>query len=244
MLGNKTMDHTAASGSVIFLENVYKKYGRDDRVPALGGVSLEIRAGEFVFVVGRSGSGKTTLIRLLTRELTADEGEIYVLDQNLKKLRRSGVSALRRRLGIVFQDFRLLKDRTVYENAALAMRAAGAKKDQIPERVEEVLAWVGLSDKKDAMPGQLSGGEQQKAALARALVNRPEIILADEPTGNLDQDSAREIMALLYRIYREGTTVLVVTHNREIVKRMQKRVITMEGGLVVSDTGMAPEGKG
>lgn len=244
MLGNETMDHTAASGSVIFLENVYKKYGREDPVPALGGVSLKIKAGEFVFVTGRSGSGKTTLIRLLTRELKADQGEVRVLDQDLNKLRRSGVSALRRRLGIVFQDFRLLKDRTVYENVALALRAMGTPGNQIPGRVEEVLQEVGLSDKKEAMPGQLSGGEQQKAALARALSGHPEIILADEPTGNLDQDSAREIMALLYKVYREGTTVLVVTHNREIVQRMQKRVITMEGGLVVSDQEKAPGRKG
>ena len=244
MLGNETMDHTAASGSVIFLENVYKKYGREDPVPALGGVSLKIKAGEFVFVTGRSGSGKTTLIRLLTRELKADQGEVRVLDQDLNKLRRSGVSALRRRLGIVFQDFRLLKDRTVYENVALALRAMGTPGNQIPGRVEEVLAEVGLSDKKEAMPGQLSGGEQQKAALARALSGHPEIILADEPTGNLDQDSAREIMALLYKVYREGTTVLVVTHNREIVQRMQKRVITMEGGLVVSKLEKAPGRKG
>lgn len=244
MLGNETMDHTAASGSVIFLENVYKKYGREDPVPALGGVSLKIKAGEFVFVTGRSGSGKTTLIRLLTRELKADQGEVRVLDQDLNKLRRSGVSALRRRLGIVFQDFRLLKDRTVYENVALALRAMGTPGNQIPGRVEEVLSEVGLSDKKEAMPGQLSGGEQQKAALARALSGHPEIILADEPTGNLDQDSAREIMALLYKVYREGTTVLVVTHNREIVQRMQKRVITMEGGLVVSDQEKAPGRKG
>ena len=244
MLGNETMDHTAASGSVIFLENVYKKYGREDPVPALGGVSLKVKAGEFVFVTGRSGSGKTTLIRLLTRELKADQGEVRVLDQDLNKLRRSGVSALRRRLGIVFQDFRLLKDRTVYENVALALRAMGTPGNQIPGRVEEVLQEVGLSDKKEAMPGQLSGGEQQKAALARALSGHPEIILADEPTGNLDQDSAREIMALLYKVYREGTTVLVVTHNREIVQRMQKRVITMEGGLVVSDLEKAPGRKG
>ena len=244
MLGNETMDHTAASGSVIFLENVYKKYGREDPVPALGGVSLKVKAGEFVFITGRSGSGKTTLIRLLTRELKADQGEVRVLDQDLNKLRRSGVSALRRRLGIVFQDFRLLKDRTVYENVALALRAMGTPGNQIPGRVEEVLQEVGLSDKKEAMPGQLSGGEQQKAALARALSGHPEIILADEPTGNLDQDSAREIMALLYKVYREGTTVLVVTHNREIVQRMQKRVITMEGGLVVSDQEKAPGRKG
>ena len=244
MLGNETMDHTAASGSVIFLENVYKKYGREDPVPALGGVSLKVKAGEFVFVTGRSGSGKTTLIRLLTRELKADQGEVRVLDQDLNKLRRSGVSALRRRLGIVFQDFRLLKDRTVYENVALALRAMGTPGNQIPGRVEEVLSEVGLSDKKEAMPGQLSGGEQQKAALARALSGHPEIILADEPTGNLDQDSAREIMALLYKVYREGTTVLVVTHNREIVQRMQKRVITMEGGLVASDQEKAPGRKG
>ena len=244
MLGNETMDHTAASGSVIFLENVYKKYGREDPVPALGGVSLKVKAGEFVFVTGRSGSGKTTLIRLLTRELKADQGEVRVLDQDLNKLSRSGVSALRRHLGIVFQDFRLLKDRTVYENVALALRAMGTPGNQIPGRVEEVLAEVGLSDKKEAMPGQLSGGEQQKAALARALSGHPEIILADEPTGNLDQDSAREIMALLYKVYREGTTVLVVTHNREIVQRMQKRVITMEGGLVVSDQEKAPGRKG
>ena len=244
MLGNETMDHTAASGSVIFLENVYKKYGREDPVPALGGVSLKVKAGEFVFVTGRSGSGKTTLIRLLTRELKADQGEVRVLDQDLNKLRRSGVSALRQRLGIVFQDFRLLKDRTVYENVALALRAMGTSGNQIPGRVEEVLQEVGLSDKKEAMPGQLSGGEQQKAALARALSGHPEIILADEPTGNLDQDSAREIMALLYKVYREGTTVLVVTHNREIVQRMQKRVITMEGGLVASDQEKAPGRKG
>ena len=243
MLGNKTMDHTAASGSVIFLENVYKTYGGRDQAPALGGVSLKVRPGEFVFITGRSGSGKTTLIRLLTRELKADQGEVYVLGEDLKKLGRSGVTALRRRLGIVFQDFRLLQDRTVYKNVALAMRAVGTPGNQIPGRVEEVLAEVGLSDKKEAMPGQLSGGEQQKAALARALVNRPEIILADEPTGNLDQDSAREIMALLYKVYREGTTVLVVTHNREIVQRMQKRVITMDGGLVVSDLEKAPGGK-
>ena len=213
-------------------------------MPALGGVSLKIKAGEFVFVTGRSGSGKTTLIRLLTRELKADQGEVRVLDQDLNKLRRSGVSALRRRLGIVFQDFRLLKDRTVYENVALALRAMGTPGTQIPGRVEEVLQEGGLSDKEEAMPGQLSGGEQQKAALARALSGHPEIILADEPTGNLDQDSAREIMALLYKVYREGTTVLVVTHNREIVQRMQKRVITMEGGLVVSDQEKAPGRKG
>ena len=235
MLGNQTTDHTAASGSVIFLENVYKKYDAADQVPALGGISLDIKPGEFVFVTGNSGSGKTTLIRLLTRELKADKGEIRVLDQDLKKIRRGRISALRRRLGIVFQDFRLLKERTIYDNVALAMRAVGTPRGRIKPRVEEVLNQVGLLDRKDARPGQLSGGEQQKAALARALVNHPEIILADEPTGNLDADSAWEIMELLDRANRAGTTVVVVTHNREIVEKMHKRVITMKRGMITRD---------
>ncbi len=235
MLGNQTTNHTAASGSVIFLENVTKKYDAADQVPALSGISLSIEAGEFVFVTGSSGSGKTTLIRLLTRELSADKGTVRVLDQDLTRIRRGRISRLRRRLGIVFQDFRLLRDRTIYDNVALAMRAVGAPAATVRPRVEEVLNQVGLLDRKTARPGQLSGGEQQKAALARALVNHPEIILADEPTGNLDADSAWEIMDLLEAANQAGTTVVVVTHNREIVEKMAKRVITMKRGMIIRD---------
>lgn len=218
---------------LIVLHEVHKSY--QTGAPALSGVNLRIKRGEFVFVVGDSGSGKSTLIKLLLRELTPTLGEIYVDGINVEKIRRKKVPKYRRKMGVVFQDFRLLKDRNVYENVAFAQRITQVPTKQIRKNVPSILAMVGLAGKYKAKPRQLSGGEQQRVALARALVNRPDILLADEPTGNLDPRNSRDIMTLLEEINKEGTTVVVVTHDREIVNELQKRVVTMNRGIVVSD---------
>ena len=218
---------------MITLENVSKSYAKGQ--PALNDVSLHIDKGEFVFIVGNSGSGKSTLIKLLLKELEPTSGTIIVNDQNLGKMKRRKVPKYRRGVGVVFQDFRLLKDRNVYENVAFAQRVIERPNRVIKKRVPEILTLVGLAEKYKSFPRELSGGEQQRVALARALVNRPNILLADEPTGNLDPKNSLEIMKLLEEINERGTTVLVVTHNREIVNSFRKRVITMRKGEIVSD---------
>lgn len=221
------------NGDVITLENVSKSYSSG--APALNGVDLRVKKGEFVFIIGDSGSGKSTMIKLLLRELTATSGRVTVMGENLSKLRRRKVPKYRRSLGIVFQDFRLLKDRNVFENVAFAQRIIQTPIKEIKRNVPAVLSVVGLAGKYKALPKELSGGEQQRVAIARALVNRPAILLADEPTGNLDPDTTWEIMKLLEKINENGTTILMVTHNREIVDTMKKRVVTMRKGVIVSD---------
>ena len=218
---------------VIYLDNVRKVYSTGS--PALNGITLGIGKGEFVFIVGDSGSGKSTLIKLLLRELTATSGEVYVMGSDLAKLKHRQVPRFRRNLGVVFQDFRLLNDRNVYENVAFAQRIVETPAMEIRRNVPAILATVGLAGKYKAKTKEMSGGEQQRVALARALVNRPSILLADEPTGNLDPKNSWEIMGLLEEINESGTTVVVVTHNREIVNAMHKRVITMRKGVIVSD---------
>ena len=226
-------DEMIEENGIIFLHNVSKTYSTG--APALNGVTLSINSGEFVFIVGDSGSGKSTLIKLLLRELTATSGSVYVMGHNLAKLKHRQIPKFRRNLGVVFQDFRLLNDRNVYENVAFAQRIIETPAKEIRRNVPSVLATVGLAGKYKAKPKRLSGGEQQRVALARALVNKPSILLADEPTGNLDPRNSWEIMKLLEDINDNGTTVVVVTHNREIVNAMQKRVITMKKGVIVSD---------
>ena len=218
---------------MITLENVVKSY--PNGVGAINGISLHIDRGEFVFIVGDSGSGKSTLIKLLLKELEPTEGTIRVNGVLLNRMKKRNIPKYRRKIGCVFQDFRLLKDKTVYENVAFAQRVIGVSTRRIKESVPAMLQMVGLSAKYKMFPQQLSGGEQQRVALARALVNSPDILLADEPTGNLDPKTSREIMKLLEEINRMGTTVVVVTHSEEIVARMHKRVITMERGCVISD---------
>ncbi len=218
---------------IIYLDNVSKSYSA--KAPALNNVTLSIGRGEFVFIVGDSGSGKSTLIKLLLRELTATSGNVYVLGNDLAKLKHRKVPMFRRNLGVVFQDFRLLNDRNVYENVAFAQRIVEVPGKEIRRNVPSILATVGLAGKYKAKTRQLSGGEQQRVALARALINNPSILLADEPTGNLDPKNSWEIMKLLEEINERGTTVLVVTHNKEIVNAMQKRVVTMKKGIIVSD---------
>ncbi len=230
---NKKSKKTINPDDLIILDNVTKSYSTG--APALNGVNLKVKKGEFVFIVGDSGSGKSTLIKLLLRELLQTSGEIYVNGLNLSRLRRRQVPKYRRNLGVVFQDFRLLKDRNVYDNVAFAQRIVLTPTRQIKRNVPAILAIVGLAGKYKAKPKQLSGGEQQRVALARALVNKPPILLCDEPTGNLDPKNSWEIMKLLEQINKRGTTVLVVTHNREIVNEMQKRVVTMKKGVIVSD---------
>lgn len=218
---------------MIKLEHVSKAYTAG--IPALNDINLEIAEGEFVFVVGDSGSGKSTLIKLLLKELEPTEGIITVDEKKLHTIRHRQVPKFRRNLGVVFQDFRLLKDRNVYDNVAFAQRVIGASVRESRKKVPQMLSMVGLAAKYKSYPKQLSGGEQQRVAIARALINQPKILLADEPTGNLDANNAWEIMKLLEEINARGTTVLVVTHNMEIVKVMNKRVITMKKGVIVSD---------
>ena len=217
---------------MITFENVTKSYGNG--APALSNLNIEIEEGEFV--VGTSGSGKSTFIKLLLKELEPTEGKIIVNDTELRKLRSGKTAKYRRKVGVVFQDFRLLKDRNVYENIAFAQRVIGVSTREIKKNVPRMLSLVGLSEKYKSFPNELSGGEQQRVALARALVNKPALLLADEPTGNLDPGNSWEIMKLLDEINKQGTTVVVVTHNMEIVERMQKRVITMKKGIKVSDS--------
>lgn len=218
---------------MIKLEHVSKSYSAG--IPALNDVNLEIEDGEFVFIVGDSGSGKSTLIKLLLKELEPTEGVITVDGKVLSKIRRKQVPKYRRNVGVVFQDFRLLKDRNVYDNVAFAQKVVGEPNSHIRKKVPLMLSMVGLAAKYRSFPRQLSGGEQQRVALARALVNRPDILLADEPTGNLDPKTSEEIMKLLEQINERGTTVLVVTHNKEIVNQMKKRVVTMHDGVIISD---------
>lgn len=218
---------------IIFLDNVSKVYSKG--APAINGITLGIGKGEFVFIVGDSGSGKSTLIRLLLRELTVTSGNVYVMGSDLANLKHRQVPKFRRNLGVVFQDFRLLNDRNVYENVAFAQRIIEVPAGEIRRNVPTILATVGLAGKYKAKTRQLSGGEQQRVALARALVNKPSILLADEPTGNLDPKNSWEIMMLLEEINQSGTTVVVVTHNREIVNAMHKRVVTMKRGIIISD---------
>ena len=218
---------------MIEISNVSKTYETGNK--AIKDVSLTIDDGEFVFVVGRSGSGKSTLMKLLLKELEPTRGRIVVNDMDLGKMPRRYIPKYRRRLGVVFQDFRLLKDRTVFENVAFAQRVIGVPGRVIKETVPEMLRLVGLSSKYKAYPRQLSGGEQQRVAIARALINNPEVLLADEPTGNLDSFNTHGIMKLLEEINQRGTTVIVVTHSQEMVDEMNKRVITMERGSIISD---------
>ena len=218
---------------MISLEHVSKSYAAG--IPALNDVNIEIEDGEFVFVVGDSGSGKSTLIKLLLKELEPSEGTISVNGHRLNKIRRRHIPKFRRNIGVVFQDFRLLEDRNVYENVAFAQRVVGESNRTIKKNVPSMLSMVGLAAKYRSFPRQLSGGEQQRVAIARALINEPKILLADEPTGNLDNNNAWETMKLLEEINNKGTTVVVVTHNMEIVKAMNKRVITMNKGVVISD---------
>ena len=218
---------------MIEINDVSKTY--ENGTKALHHVDLVIEDGEFVFFMGKSGSGKSTLLRLLLKEIDASEGEIVVDDYTLSNMPRSYIPKYRRKLGVVFQDFRLLPDRTVYENVAFAQRVIGKSIHDIRESVPDILRKVGLSSKYKSYPNQLSGGEKQRVAIARAIVNKPSILLCDEPTGNLDEATARDIMSLIDDINKQGTTVVVITHSRAIVDSMGKRVITLEKGVVKSD---------
>ena len=236
MFGKKKRTKKAVyEENLIVLENVTKSYQSGNGAHALNGVNLKIKKGEFVFIVGDSGSGKSTLIKLMLRELVPTSGEIYVNGENLAKLKHRQVPVYRRNLGVVFQDFRLLKDRNVYENVAFAQRIVQTPNREIKKNVPAILSIVGLAGKYKAKPKQLSGGEQQRVAMARALINKPPILLSDEPTGNLDPKNSWEIMKLLEQINKRGTTIIVVTHNKEIVNEMQKRVITLKKGVIISD---------
>lgn len=218
---------------MIKLEHVSKSYSAG--IPALNDVNLNIEEGEFVFVVGDSGSGKSTLIKLLLKELEPTEGTITINGRKLNKIRRRQIPKFRRNIGVVFQDFRLLKDRNIYDNVAFAQKVIGESTRSVRKNVPSMLSMVGLAAKYRSYPRQLSGGEQQRVAIARALINKPKILLADEPTGNLDPKNSWEIMQLLEEINANGTTVVVVTHNREIVNAMHKRVVTVKRGVIVSD---------
>jgi cell division transport system ATP-binding protein len=222
-----------SAGSMIVFESVTKVYEPD--VVALNQVSFHIDKGEFVFVVGASGSGKSTLIRLLLKELEPTNGKIVVGGRDLTRLKRSKVPMLRRNVGCVFQDFKLLPRRTAAENVAYALKVQGESRASIRRKVPEVLSMVGLSHKTNSLPEELSGGEQQRVSIARAFVNHPPLLVCDEPTGNLDPDTSVGIMQLLYRINMSGTTILMVTHDREMVDKMRKRVIQLEDGRLARD---------
>lgn len=218
---------------IIAMEHISKQY--TEGVDALHDISIRIDKGEFVFVVGKSESGKSTFIKLLLKELEPTEGKLFVGGRLVTNLRRKQIPVYRRKIGIVFQDFRLLKNRTVFENIAFAQQIIGVPKRQIAINVPIMLEMVGLKEKANVYPNQLSGGEQQRVAIARALVNKPPILLADEPTGNLDPQNAWEIMMLLQEVNKMGTTVVVVTHNNDVVDIMQKRVVTLEQGRLIRD---------
>jgi len=223
---------------MIRLENVTKTY-RGAGVSALAEVQLQIDRGEFVFLVGSSGSGKSSLLRLMLREEKPDSGDLFVLGENLRTLPQRRVASYRRKLGVVFQDFRLLPNKTVYQNIAFALQVIGKSRAFIETSVPDVLRLVGLEDKSSSFPAALSGGEQQRVAIARALVNRPELLLADEPTGNLDPDNSKEIMGLLSRINLAGTTIVMATHDRGVVDQMQRRVVEIKEGRIVRDAETA-----
>ena len=218
---------------MIEFTDVVKNYSPDTQ--ALRGITMQIDDGEFAFLVGPSGSGKSTIIKLITGELKPTSGSVHVNGYSLERIRKREIPYLRRTVGVVFQDFRLIATKTVYENLAFAMRAVGAQKKEIEERIPYILELVGMEDKANRHPNELSGGEQQRLAIARALVNNPSTIIADEPTGNLDPARALEIMVLLQEINNLGTTVLVVTHAQELVDRFEKRVIAIDEGVVVHD---------
>lgn len=218
---------------MIQFNNVVKSYQQGNN--ALAGVSMQIEDGEFCFLTGPSGSGKSTIIKLITGELKPTSGTIHVNGYSLERIRRREIPYLRRTVGVVFQDYRLIEKMTVYENVAFAMRVVGAREKEIRERVPYVLELVGLSNKMNRHPTEMSGGEQQRLAIARALVNNPSTIIADEPTGNLDPERSMEIMSLLQEINNLGTTVLVVTHEKDLVQLFSKRVIVIDDGIVVSD---------
>ena len=220
---------------VITFDHVTKTYPAQPKKPALSDVTLQIFAGEFIFLVGHSGSGKSTFIRLLTREIKPTSGKIYVADEDLTTMRNWRVPYLRRNIGCVFQDFKLLPNKTVFENVAFALEVIGKSRHVIKTQVPEVLRLVGLSDKLNSYPDQLSGGQQQRVSIARAIVNRPPLLICDEPTGNLDPQTSRGIMDLLERINRTGTTVLVATHDREMVDSMRRRVIALDRGHLTRD---------
>ena len=228
---------------MISMRNVSKIYV-PNKPPALDDCNVEIEQGEFVFLVGHSGSGKSTFIRLLLRELLPSKGQIVVAGQDLTKMKSWKVPYLRRNIGCVFQDFKLLPNKTTYENIAFALEVIGRSKHVIRTQVPEVLRLVGLDEKMESYPDELSGGEQQRVSIARAFVNRPPLLLADEPTGNLDPATSLGIMSLLNRINKTGTTVLVATHDREMVDSMRKRVIALEGGKVVRDQDRGVYGYG
>ncbi len=218
---------------MITLEHVTKLY--DDNKHALDNVSLHIAPGEFVFIVGDSGAGKSTLFKLLTSEIKPTKGEIFVDGMRITRVKHRKVAMLRRKFGVVFQDFRLLKDRNVYENVAIAQRVTGVPANKIQKNVTDTLTLVGIAEKYKSLPNQLSGGEQQRVSLARAIVNRPKILLADEPTGNLDPSNTQAIMDILMHINRMGTTVVVVTHDHDMVRQYNKRVINLKKGKVAND---------
>ena len=220
---------------VITFDHVTKVYQAQPNKPSLHDISLQIYAGEFVFLVGHSGSGKSTFIKLITRELKPSSGHIYVADEDLTTMRDWRVPYLRRNIGCVFQDFKLLPNKTVFENVSFALEVIGKSRHVIKTQVPEVLRLVGLQDKLNKRPDQLSGGEQQRVSIARAIVNRPPLLVCDEPTGNLDPQTSRGIMDLLERINRTGTTVLVATHDREMVDNMRRRVIALDNGQLTRD---------
>ena len=219
---------------MISISNVSKTY-KGAPSPALNDVSLEIQKGDFVFLVGASGSGKSTLLRLMFREETPSAGQVFVLGENLVRIPSRRVPFFRRKIGVVFQDFRLLPNKTVFENVAFTLQVLGKSSAFISEAVPDVLNLVGLGEKSGWLPSELSGGEQQRVALARAIVNKPAILLADEPTGNLDPETAGGIMALLEKINQSGTTVVMATHDVGTVDRLKRRVIELKGGIIVRD---------
>lgn len=219
---------------MIEFTDVVKSYTQGNK--ALNGVTMQIEDGEFCFLIGPSGSGKSTIIKLITGELKPTSGTVHVNDYSLERIRKREVPYLRRTVGVVFQDYRLIEKMTVYENVAFAMRVVGARESEIKERVPYVLELVGLESKMNRHPNEMSGGEQQRLAIARALVNNPSTIIADEPTGNLDPERSMEIMTLLVKINQLGTTVLVVTHEKDLVNKFGKRVITIDQGRIINDS--------
>jgi cell division transport system ATP-binding protein len=218
---------------MILLENVYKKFGA--RVNALKGVSFNIDSGEFVSIVGQSGCGKTTIVRLLISEVRPDDGRINIGGWDITKIKKHQIPILRRQIGVVFQDFKLLDKKTVFENVAFALQVSGASRGRIKQIVPQVLNIVDLDDKFNRYPRELSGGEKQRVAIARALIHRPKVLLADEPTGNLDALNTKDIIDLLLKINEFGTTVVMVTHNKEVVNLLKRRVITLDKGMLTQD---------